>query len=130
MVDSVPALLVFEDSHLRYGFTNKTYEKWFGHPLSEIVGKPAREILGDETYQAVQKHVEVAWSGQTGTFDILVRLKDAGERHLEAIYTPDFDPRGDVRGFFVFAYYLPPHGTLAALCPRTETVHRSARCAG
>jgi PAS domain S-box-containing protein len=105
LVDSVPAHLAFEDSQLRYRFTNKTYEKWFGHPLSEIVGKPVREILGDETYRLIQNHVEAVLSGQTVRFDMLVPLKDAGDRHLEAMYTPDFGPQGDVRGFFVFAYY-------------------------
>jgi PAS domain S-box-containing protein len=104
LVDSVPALLAFEDSQLRYRFSNKTYEKWFGHPLSEIVGKPVREILGDETYRLVQKHVDAALSGQTVNFDMLVPLKDAGDRHLEAMYTPDLSPGGEVDGFFVFAY--------------------------
>jgi PAS domain S-box-containing protein len=104
LVDAVPALLAFEDSQVRYRFANRTYEQWFGHPLSEIIGKPVREILGDETYRLVQNYVEAVLSGQTVSFDMLVPLKDAGDRYLEAMYTPDIGSDGDVRGFFVFAY--------------------------
>jgi PAS domain S-box-containing protein len=104
IVDSVPAALSAVDRQLCYRFNNKIYEEWFGHPLSEILGKPFPEVVGDETYRLVQHHVETAMSGQTAIFDVLVPLKDAGDRHLEARYTPDFGPQGDVRGFFVFAY--------------------------
>lgn len=104
MVDSVPAALSAVDGQLCYRFNNKAYEEWFGHPLSEIVGKPIREILGDETFRLIQNYVEAVLSGQTVTFDMLVPLKGAGNRHLEARYTPDLGPEEDVRGFFVFAY--------------------------
>jgi PAS domain S-box-containing protein len=104
MVDSVPALLSFVDKQIYYRFNNKTYETWFGRPVSEITGKPLREVLGDETCRLIQHHVEAVLSGQTVSFDMQVPLKDAGDRHLEAKYTPDFGPQGDVRGFFVFAY--------------------------
>lgn len=104
MVDSVPALLSVVDRQLCYRFNNKTYEKWFGRPLSEIAGKPAHEVLGDETYRLVQNHVEAVLSGQTVTFDMLLPFKGAGDRHMEAMYTPDVGPQEDVRGFFIFAY--------------------------
>lgn len=104
MVDSVPAALSFVDRQVCYRFNNRTYEEWFGLPLGEIVGKPLNEVLGDETYRLIQSHVETALSGQTVTFDMLLPLKGAGDRHLEVMFTPDGHAPEDVRGFYVFAY--------------------------
>lgn len=112
MVDSVPALLSYVDKQTYYRFNNKTYEKWFGRPPSEFVGKHAREVVGDETYRLLQNHVEAALSGETVTFDMLLPFKDAGTRHMEVMYTPDLGAQGDVRGFFIFAYDITPRKQL------------------
>ncbi len=53
VVDAVPALIGFVDSDLRYLYANRQYERWFGVPNDQLVGRTMREILGEAAYQAV-----------------------------------------------------------------------------
>ena len=39
VVTAIPSLVSYLDKDLKYKFVNKSYEKWFGIPYQEVVGK-------------------------------------------------------------------------------------------
>ena len=98
LADSVPTLVSYIDSGLRYRFNNKAYESWFGLKEGEIHGKHVREVVGEAAYEQLIPHLEAVLAGQAVIFQQEVPYA-AGSRYVEATYTPDFAPDGSVAGF-------------------------------
>lgn len=100
ITDAVPALIAYVDSTLRYRFTNKPYEEWFGRPRSEINGRHMRTVMGPELYAARRDAVDTVLSGQRVTFEIGLPLLKGRIEYAVATYVPHFGNDGEVLGFF------------------------------
>lgn len=98
IADTLPVLVAHLDEERRYRFANKAYETWFGQPREHILGKPAREVLGDAAYARIEKYVDAALRGETARFQCLVPYQ-GGERFVDAAYLPYTDHVGRVVGF-------------------------------
>ncbi len=100
MADSLPVLIAYLDVEQRYRFANREYQKWFGIPPSEVVGRTIREIVGDEAYRTIGPKAKTALSGQSVTFEAYLPFPDGTARHLDASYVPHINDSGEVLGFF------------------------------
>jgi len=100
ITDSLPVLIAYVDRDQRYVFNNRAYEVRFGADPESMRGRTIREVLGNELYDVARPYVERALSGETVTFAAEQTLSPGQRRALEAIYVPDKDDRGVVRGFF------------------------------
>jgi len=100
ITDAVPALIAYVDSTLRYRFTNKPYEEWFGRPRSEINGRHMRTVIGPELYAARRDAVDAVLSGQRVTFEIGLPMLKGRIEYAVATYVPHFGNDGEVLGFF------------------------------
>jgi PAS domain S-box-containing protein len=101
IADAVPALISYVDPSGHYRFNNHAYEQWFGHSREEVQGKHMREVLGEAAYEVIRPYVEAALGGQEVYYEAQVPYRDGGTRSISAVYTPDFDADGAVRGFVV-----------------------------
>ena len=81
LADSLPALIAYVDVEQRYRFANREYQKWFGIPPSEVVGRTIREIVGDEAYRTIGPKAKTALSGQSVTFEAYLPFPDGTARH-------------------------------------------------
>ncbi|HEY9669469.1 MAG TPA: PAS domain S-box protein, partial [Coleofasciculaceae cyanobacterium] len=99
ITNTVPVLISFVDAQQRYRFNNRTYEEWFGHPATEVYGKPIREVLGEAAYEAVLPYVEQVLAGQPITFESEIPYQEGGIRYVSATYVPRFDCQGNVEGY-------------------------------
>lgn len=99
MADSFPALISYVDVQEHYRFNNKTYEEWFGLPLTEITGQHIRKVLGDQVYEKIRPHVESALSGHATSYEDELPYKSSA-RFVSTTYVPHFDEQGHVKGFF------------------------------
>ncbi len=100
ITDNAPALVSYVDADGFYRFVNERYEAWFEMPRGEIIGKHYREILGEDTYEAIREHVETALSGTRVRYEEALPYARGGTRWVIADYVPDVDDRGHVNGFF------------------------------
>jgi PAS domain S-box-containing protein len=100
VTDSLPVLISYVDSEQCYRFINKAYEDWYGLSHGEIYRQRVREILGESAYQVIQGYVEAALSGQQITYEAWIPYKSGSTRYVSAMYVPDFDDGGKVKGFF------------------------------
>ncbi|MGM9486731.1 PAS domain S-box protein [Ideonella sp. YS5] len=69
VADALPMRVAYIDAEERYRFNNLAYERGFGRPRDELIGKSVRELLGDSAYQVVEPHIRRALRGESVTFE-------------------------------------------------------------
>jgi PAS domain S-box-containing protein len=99
LTDALPALVCLVDTDRRYQFVSAAYERWFGRPKSEIVGKTMEDVLGPSACETIGPYVDRALAGEQVTFEAEVAYKDGGPRAIEATYIPQLGEEGKVTGF-------------------------------
>jgi PAS domain S-box-containing protein len=100
ITDSLPVLIAHVDRDQRYIFNNRAYETQFGVDPESMRGRTIREVVGNELYEVARPYVERVLSGERVMFDAEQTLSLGQRRALHAVYVPDKDDRGVVRGFF------------------------------
>ncbi len=110
VTDAVPMLLGYFDKDLHYRLVNRTFEEWFGVKREDILDKSVSDTIAPQTYEKIVPYMEAALEGKNVRFETTLPFFDsstvpryAGERHIEATYTPDVNEQGGVEGFFVAA---------------------------
>jgi PAS domain S-box-containing protein len=96
--DALPILVSYIDEERRYRFANAAYERWFGRPRTEFIGRPMRDLLGEEVYEQLRPHLDLALAGRTANYQMHAAYRHGGQRFIEATYIPDFDEEQKVRG--------------------------------
>ncbi len=99
LTDALPVLISYVDENQCYRFSNREYEKWFGHPREDVQGRHLKQVLGEEAYAALRPRVEAALSGEWVTFEEFIPYERAGRRYVRVSYIPDWQ-EGKVRGCF------------------------------
>lgn len=98
LLNSLPTFVSYVDTDLRYVFTNDANRAFFPE-IKEITGLTMKEIMGPERFEKLKPYVERVLQGQEVTFDLTIPTQ-RGEKQVEGVYLPDFDPSGKVIGFF------------------------------
>jgi PAS domain S-box-containing protein len=99
VLDQTPFMLTRCSRDLRYQFVSQTYAEMLGRQPAEIVGKPIVEIMGAEAFAAIRPHVEAVLQGRRVEYECTIPVQGTGTRSVRAVYTPDTDDRGGVRGW-------------------------------
>jgi PAS domain S-box-containing protein len=99
VTDAIPALVSYVDAGHRYRFASAAYERWFGLPKDQVVGKHLSEVLGAEAYELIRPNAERALSGETVIYETEVSYSDGRARFIEATYVPQTAVDGTVPGF-------------------------------
>ncbi len=100
ITDALPVLIAHIDRRQRYRFLNAAYEEWFGIAPEAVLGRPIREVVGEALYAEIQDHVGRVLAGEPVRFAKRIALEGGRRISIEAIYVPDTDPSGRVRGFY------------------------------
>ena len=102
LADNIPGLVGYWTDELRCGFSNRTYQEWFGKSVEEMHGIHLRDMMGETLFREVESSVHAALKGEGQQFERTLTRSDGSRRHIVAHYIPDVD--GDrMRGFFVYA---------------------------
>jgi PAS domain S-box-containing protein len=99
VIDSIPALVAYIDCNMHLRFCNHPFREWFGLD-DEIVVKSFPVIVGEDAFNQIQAQLGKVLFGNKAHFQLSV---DNGSSYLEATLCPDFDARGNVKGFVFHA---------------------------
>lgn len=99
ILDHLPLLISYLDTDLHYRYANKTYEKWMGLSLNDIYGRLVKDIVVENTYEALIQNIHKANQGETVTFDTSSEL-NGSHRFLHVTLIPHLDENKSVKGFF------------------------------
>jgi len=101
ITDALPLLIAYVDNNEQHLFVNKTYADTFDYLPGEVVGKTAREIWGDSTYNNVKNHLMLAFAGQETKFDMELPLSDMEKKYFRTTLIPDVDFNSQVYGVII-----------------------------
>ena len=91
VTDNAPVLISHFDAERSYTFVNAAYSRFFEiHPW-QAIGRPIREVLGDDAYTKMAPHVETALAGKPIEFEVEATFPHAGARVLRGAFTPERD---------------------------------------
>ena len=117
VTDNMPALFSHIDTDLRYSYANATYRRWFGVDERAMVGRPLREVMGEEAFGRVAEALAAVLRGETRVFETAVTI-DGRTMHNLLHYIPDLDENGVVQGI---------HGMVLDLSARRDAELALAR---
>lgn len=100
ITDAVPVLISYVDKDLRYQFSNRSYEQWFGITQKHVSGKSMQNVLGRKAYKTLKPYVTKALAGKAASFEALVPYKKGLPRYVLGNYVPHFGKNKDVLGFY------------------------------
>lgn len=99
ITDALPVCIFYTDLSQRYRFINHACEVWFNCSRDEILGRRNRDFLGEAAYQVVEPYIKQVLTGQITTYEAELSYP-SGNKHISAIYIPDFDRNAQVRGYY------------------------------
>jgi PAS domain S-box-containing protein len=103
ITNALPVLISYVGTDLRYRFNNEAYRAWFGVGPEEARGRTVPEVTGESFYNSFRPYIEQALAGERVRCALEVELADGRPLSVEAIYVPDVDEQGMVRGIYVMA---------------------------
>jgi PAS domain S-box-containing protein len=108
VADSLPVLIAYIGSDLRYRFANRAYESWFCIERDRVSGMLVSDLLGPAAFEAVRPYLDRALSGELVTFEAVMPYVAAGTRFIRGTYVPRRDDRGNVDGFVALISDVSP----------------------
>jgi len=94
VADSMPAGVVLCSRDLRYVWMNRRYAEWLGEKAEEAVGRPVREIIGRENFDAIQPDIERVLGGEHVSYERRVNFPGLAGRWVRAMFAPTRDGSG------------------------------------
>jgi putative addiction module CopG family antidote len=101
VTDALPLLVAFIDRDLVYRYANQHYFEWFGIRAEDVVGRHARDVIGDDNFERRGALMTRALAGETIVEDTTIRHGDGSWRRADVRYLPRRDAAGAVVGFQV-----------------------------
>ncbi|MFL6682313.1 MAG: diguanylate cyclase domain-containing protein, partial [Burkholderiaceae bacterium] len=102
VTDNLPMLITYVDAEERLRFMNATFHDWLGTDITGSIGRPLREVVGEEHYAARREHLRAALRGRRVEFEVVSRTLQ-GLRNLQTVYIPDVREDGGVRGIYTLS---------------------------
>ncbi|TGE28108.1 PAS domain-containing protein [Hymenobacter metallicola] len=99
LTDALPVLISYVDRERRYQFTNEAYRTWFNQNPAALLGRPAREIIGEEAYAVVVPYMDRALAGERLSFTARMPYREDLVKYIQTDYIPEVRA-GEVIGFY------------------------------
>ncbi len=99
ITDALPVLIGYQDRQQTYRFANRAYQDWFGYSPEKLIGRPSREVVGEEAYQQVKGYIERALAGEQLSFEARMPYRENFIKYTQMNFVPDFK-EGEVVGFY------------------------------
>ena len=124
ITNSLPALVTYMGHDRRFRFTNNAYMTWFGIEPQSLIGKHARELVGEVGYRQIQPYMERALAGETVQYERDVTLPDGRTIYTQMSYVPDKDEQGRTLGYVALIHDMTDrHRAELALQAERKRLH-------
>jgi len=100
ITDSVPAFIGYADSNEILLFCNKALATFVGARPEDLIGRPLRQLYGEEVYRVLQPYAQRALAGEKVQFQRSQTTRDGGVIEFDVTYIPRRGALGEVEGFY------------------------------
>ena len=101
VTDNVPVLIAQLDNQELFTYCNARAREWFALKPSEIVGKHAGDVLGEDLWKETQGRMLEAQGGRQVSFETTWRRPDGALVDVGVMIVPDMTSVGEAVGFYV-----------------------------
>jgi PAS domain S-box-containing protein len=130
ILDNVPARITAWHADWTNRFVNRLAAAQFGFPAQAAVGKPAREIIGEERYRIAQPYMAAVLSGKQQSYEQVDVQWDGSKRYSYVKFVPSFKD-GRVNALYALGTDVTElresHQRTRELAQRLETVCEDER---
>ncbi len=88
VTDALPVLISFVDRDLIFRFANRYYVNWFGLTPQQVVGRHARDVIGEANFAEREALMRRALAGETIETDSILRDSQGVPRRANVRYLP------------------------------------------
>ena len=99
VADSMPGLIAYLDTTLRYRFANITFQRFYNLDPAAIIGIHASQVLPPATWSEVLPRLEKALAGEPQHFENWRPTADGQRLYMRTSYLPEWQD-GKVQGVF------------------------------
>jgi len=107
LTDALPVLIGYLDQQERYQFANHAYQAWFNQEPEQLLGRPVREVIGEQAYAGVQHYIRRALAGEQLSFTARMPYREGFTKHIRTSYVPDIQGQ-EVAGFYTLVSDVTP----------------------
>ena len=100
ITDAVPAFISYADADERLRFCNKALAAFVGAQPKDLIGRPLRQLYGEEVYRMLQPYARRALAGERVRFQRRQSTRDGAGIDLDVTYIPRRGALGEVEGFY------------------------------
>jgi len=100
-MDSLPAMICYADTTMRFVYANQRYADWLGCRREALRGRHIRDIVGEDTFTMMLPYLQQALAGHAVRYERRQRGNDGVLRDFDVHYVPHRDAAGAVCGYFV-----------------------------
>lgn len=102
MIDTIPAMVAYLDREYRFLNVNLAYATHWGLEVSDIVGRHAAEIVGEEFFSKVEGNLVRVLDGEDVQVEMpMLEIPTGQWREKEVTYGPDRNAAGEITGINV-----------------------------
>lgn len=106
IANEVPAGIAYLDRGEIFRFANARFAGAYDLTVDSIIGLPARQVLSEQTMEAVQPYFDRAQLGEEVDFDHTLWLPHGRTIEVRTFLRPERDHAETERGFYVLSIYV------------------------
>ncbi len=91
VTDHAPVMIAWVDRACRYRFVNRHYAVFFATTPDALVGKLAREVLGETAFAKAQPFMNEALTGKPVAYELELADHPRGSKQMLVSYAPEFE---------------------------------------
>ena len=103
IADAMPLQLAYVGTELEFRWANRRYAEWAGMPREAIIGRPMRDVIGDEAYVAQIPFRTRALAGETVIFDFDTTNRQGEELYMRVAMIPNMQSAAGPTGLIIAA---------------------------
>lgn len=106
LLDAIPVGISHADRTLRYTFSNRCHERFFGTPAGGLAGRPVEEVIGKQAMARAMPNVRQVLAGHSVSFENTVPFADGHPHALRVSLVPEIDANAQVQGYYAVSLDL------------------------
>ena len=128
-LNAVPSPVTYVNSNMEVTYVNRALEDWFAMQSDQILGRPLRDLVGNERFAEMEPLIAQVMAGefvhatQTG-------IRNGRPREWQNHFVPQIGPSGEVLGFFSIVYDLTEQKRLEARLMQAQKMEAIGQLTG